>query len=321
MMTSAIPDGVRLEEVDCPMGCPRDDEVVLVGRDRLHDLPGEYTIVRCRRCDLMRTTPRPSADTIGFYYPDSYGPYATTRVQDDAAATQPARSGRFARLWPALFEPKTHALPPLEPGRALEVGCGSGSFLHSLALRGWTVEGIEFSATAAKAARALGYPVHCGSLEEAPPPGGPLDLVVGWMVLEHLHEPIAALRKLASWSAPGAHLVASVPDAAAPEFRVFGEDWYALHLPAHLFHYTPRTLRALLAAGGWTVQRLLWHDNPNNLLLSLDHRWRARGHAVRADLARAMAAGARWPRARFVLGKLMGATRTSGRLTVWATRT
>ena len=320
MTMQAVPATVQLEDVDCPMGCARDDEVVMQGRDRLHDLPGEYTIVRCRHCSLMRTTPRPTADTIGFYYPDTYGPYVTTRVSEQREPVAPRTPGRLVRLWPALFEPKTHAMPPMQPGRALEIGCGSGSFMHQLAGQGWSVEGVEFSPTAAQAARDLGYHVCSGSLETAPPPAEPLDLVVGWMVLEHLHEPVAALRKLASWSKPGAYLVASVPDASAPEFGIFGPDWYALHLPAHLYHYTPQTLRALLAAGGWRLQRVLWHDNPNNLLLSLEHRWRARGRTARAELARAVALGQRWPRSRFVLGKVMGALRASGRMTVWATR-
>jgi hypothetical protein len=141
------------------------------------------------------------------------------------------------------------------------------------------------------------------------------------MVLEHLHDPVAALRKLAAWSRPGAYLVASVPDASAPEFAAFGADWYALHLPAHLFHYTPKTIGPLLAAGGWTLQRVLWHDNPNNLLLSLGLRWQAGGHEGRAAWARSVAEGRRLGRSRFALGKLMGALRVSGRMTIWATRT
>ena len=72
---------VMLENVTCPLGCSKSDEVILTGCDLLHDLPGEFTVVKCRTCGLMRTNPRPTSDTIGFYYPDNYGPYLGTQVR------------------------------------------------------------------------------------------------------------------------------------------------------------------------------------------------------------------------------------------------
>ena len=65
------------------MGCSSNDEIILASRDLLHDLPGIFTVVKCSNCGLMRTNPRPSPDTIGFYYPENYGPYVGTRVQPE----------------------------------------------------------------------------------------------------------------------------------------------------------------------------------------------------------------------------------------------
>ena len=55
----------RIENVSCPLGCIKGDEIVLTGRDRLHDLPGEFTVVKCRSCGLMRTNPRPKPGEHG----------------------------------------------------------------------------------------------------------------------------------------------------------------------------------------------------------------------------------------------------------------
>jgi hypothetical protein len=60
--------------VGCPLGCPPDDEPVLQAIDELHGLPGRFSVVRCRSCKLMRTSPRPTLESIGQYYPDPYGP-------------------------------------------------------------------------------------------------------------------------------------------------------------------------------------------------------------------------------------------------------
>ncbi len=310
---------VALERVGCPLGCPSDDELVITGRDRLHELPGEFRVVRCRGCGLMRTDPRPTLDGIDFYYPADYRPYLTTRVGTTPTAKVPS-SGRVRTAIRRLLRPVALELPPLPPGRLLEIGCGSGAFLHSMAQKGWSVDGIERSPDAGASAQALGYPVHIGPLETAPDPPAPYDLVVGWMVLEHLHEPIATLEKLARWSATGAWLVASVPDAGAREFTWFGDAWYALHLPGHLFHYTPRTLGRVLERGGWKLERVYWHDNPNNLLLSLRYLWLERGWSTGADLLQSVADGKRFPWARLFLGKLLGRLRSSGRMTIWARR-
>ncbi len=167
-LANQMPDSVRLEDKDCPLGCARNDEFVLSGHDRLSDLPGEFNVVKCRSCGLMRTNPRPSADTIGFYYPDDYGPYAGTQVIDEKPSGALKRFLKPLVNW--IFDDKAQALPELKPSNMLEIGCASGSFLHKMAGQGWHVEGIEFSEKAAQSAINLGYKVHIGALEDAPAP-------------------------------------------------------------------------------------------------------------------------------------------------------
>jgi SAM-dependent methyltransferase len=309
---------LELETVSCPLGCPPDDELVLTGRDRLHGVPGEFPVIRCRRCGLLRTNPRPTPSEIHRYYPPAYGPYATTVVGQEAKNS--AASRRRKPLLARLLEPKTNVLPRMRPGRLLEIGCGAGAFLHRMAQAGWEVEGLELSRAAGEEARHSGFPVFIGSVAEAPDPGKPYDLIVGWMVLEHLHEPIAMLQKLRRWSAPHGWLVLSVPDAGALEFKVFRDAWYALDVPRHLFHFTVQTARQVLARAGWRLERVVWHDNPNNLILSLRNRCEERGWLRVADLLRDVADGRRHGRARLVLGKLLGTFRASGRMTLWARR-
>ena len=192
------PTGVELESTTCPLGCLSANEFVLTGHDLLHNIPGEFTVVRCRACDLMRTDPRPSPEGMTAYYPNDYGPYLGTQIvlEHKGLSKTP--------LWKAvakrLIQFNVTRLPEIPPGRMLEIGCASGSYLHVMAQRGWDVAGIEYSASAADNARTLGYAVHAGSVETAPDPAVPYDLVVGWMVLEHLHEPLEVLRRIRTWT-------------------------------------------------------------------------------------------------------------------------
>lgn len=256
------------------MGCDDRDERVLQGRDRLHDLAGTYSVVRCSGCGLLRTDPRPTADTIGYYYPEDYGPYAGTRITNSGFKTVVNAVKTFAR---SLLRTRSLSLPPLEPGRMLEIGCASGAFLARMAGKGWQVEGIEFSPAAAKNAQDAGFSVHCGSLESAPDPAEQLDLVVGWMVLEHLHDPVLALDKLHRWTRKDGWLAISVPNAASFQLALFGPRWYPLHLPAHLYHFTPETLKALLNAAGWRIEKIHYQPVMTDFVAStaylLEDRW------------------------------------------------
>ncbi len=271
MMKSSVPSEVVLEDHPCPLGCSKDDIPVLTGHDHLHDLPGEYAVVRCQNCGLMRTNPRPTPETIGYYYPDDYGPYQGTQVT--AGKSQYAIKV-LRKIAGKILSTHAYALPDIAVGRMLEVGCASGSFLHDMAKKGWQVEGIEFSESAASSARSLGYSVTTGQLESAADYAEPFDLVVGWMVIEHLHRPVEALTKLSEWTRPGGWLAIAVPNAGSAEFRFFKSNWYALQLPAHLSHFTPESIEKLLSSAGWSVEKIHHQRILSNLILSISY-WAA----------------------------------------------
>ena len=308
---------VVLENVSCPLGCNKGDDTVLIGRDLLHDLPGEFTVIKCRACGLMRTTPRPTPETIGFYYPDNYGPYLGTQVQQ---VEHTSRIGALLKsLVKRVFNFNTQRLPPLAPGRMLEVGCASGAFLHRMASQGWQVQGIEFSEKAAQAAAQLGYRVHAGPLETAPPPDEPFDLIVGWMVLEHLHDPIGGLQKLREWAKPGAWLVLSVPNSASLEFRLFKNKLYALHLPNHLYHFTPETLGRVLQAGGWALKKVHHQRVLSNLIASTGYVLRDKGYArLGQKFIELPERAGIWNYALYPLAWIFSVFGQTGRMTVWA---
>jgi len=312
-------DSIRREDMPCPLGCPPGDETVLSGSDRLNGLPGEFTIIKCRTCGLMRTNPRPTPETIGFYYPDTYAPYLDTRVQQPASGPSSRMRTILKPLVKGVFAFNTDRLPPLAPGRMLEVGCASGAFLHRMALQGWQVEGVEFSVKAALAASRLGYSVHVGPLETAPEPDEPFDLIVGWMVMEHLHDPIGGLRKLHEWAKPGAWLVLSVPNIESFEFSLFKGKWYALQVPTHLYHFTPDTLRRALRAAGWEVETIYHQRILSNLIASAGYVLRDNGYVGAGQkLIDFPEHAGRWHYLLYPLAWLLSLSGQTGRMTVWA---
>lgn len=76
------------------------------------------------------------------------------------------------------------ALDRLPPGRSLDLGCGTGTNMRTMAEGGWEVTGIDFSSRAVKQARRKLQPyagrvtVILGDVTRLPGVSGPFDLAL-----------------------------------------------------------------------------------------------------------------------------------------------
>jgi 2-polyprenyl-6-hydroxyphenyl methylase/3-demethylubiquinone-9 3-methyltransferase len=105
---------------------------------------------------------------------------------------------------------------PLEGKTALDVGCGAGLLCEPLARLGARVTGIDASpeviAVAREHAAAAGLAIdyRAGDVQAL---DGQFDLVTSLEVIEHVADPGAFLKALASRLAPGGLLILSTPNA------------------------------------------------------------------------------------------------------------
>jgi SAM-dependent methyltransferase len=267
--------------------------------DRAFSVPGVYTVARCGRCGFLYQRPRVRDEHLAACYPDHYprhqepspripfkGGSARVRAVRWALASElgytawrAAGAGLLTRLRARLLLRRLRwDCPPWRGrGRYLDVGCGSGGALGVAAALGWQVAGVEVDAAAAAKARRFTPRVHTGDLQAAPFAAGEFDLITALHVLEHVPDPVGAVRRMLAWLAPGGLLVIEVPNAGGLGARIFGRAWSGLELPRHLSHFTPDTLgRAATQAGGRVVW--CWHQaKPRYYLWSLgywlrDHR-------------------------------------------------
>jgi SAM-dependent methyltransferase len=144
-----------------------------------------------------------------------------------------------------------------QSGRALDVGCGDGSFLIELAHRGWEVFGTELSAPiAATAKEQLGDRVRVEGMEKTTHQEASFDLITFWHVLEHLDHPRTALAEARRLIKPDGTVVIAVPNIRSFQARLFKQDWLHLDVPRHRWHFDPRTLSDLAARCNFEVAQV-----------------------------------------------------------------
>ncbi len=139
-------------------------------------------------------------------------------------------------------------------GRLLEIGCAAGFFLDEARARGWSPTGVEVSRFAATFARdELGLDVVCGNVADGNFADREFEAGAILNTLEHLRDPLAALRELWRVLRPGSPLLVAVPNLESLSSRLMGSRWFEFKPREHLYYFTPETLAVMLAAAGFRV--------------------------------------------------------------------
>jgi len=208
---------------------------------------------RCRNCRLIQMSPLPESLKPG----DDYSGYDLNKQQRFARAflvPQSLRAVRFIQRF------KTE-------GKLLDVGCGTGEFLEAARTAGFAATGIEPSKAACKIARQKAG-VICGELKDIILGESYFDVVTLWSVLEHVPDPLPALKKIYSTLKPDGILALRVPTSRGllpslalrlhkisagkisyPLKVIYQLDWHY----KHFYFYNRKSIRLLLEKSGFEL--------------------------------------------------------------------
>lgn len=242
-------------------------ECIICGHDRGSILTEDpRRLLECRNCGFVYADPKPSPAELAAYYGSGSedgtsegaktgGSWFTRLVARALLARERLHRQRLALAGERVR--RLARLLPLAPGSTLvDVGCGRGEFLRTLDVRhlGLSLIGIEPSSEDARYARDVyGLNVREAMLEEiADVPKA--DVVTMFHILEHVHDPVVALRRAGALLAEEGILVVEVPNMTLSRMGLpFGGKilFPGYHSPEHLWHFTPRSLEALITKQGF----------------------------------------------------------------------
>lgn len=234
-----------------------------VGRDNLHNNPGEFKLFKCKNCGLIFINPQPSMREIGKYYPSEYYSFQGIRIKEKY---WPVRLKLF--LYDLYFNRSNKnyflktVLSPLKalvrgvqfpiPNKVLDVGCGSGQFLYEMKILGAKeVHGVEPGGFNKESADEHRIKIKNSTLSEAKYDKNFFDLVTMNHVLEHVNDPDETLKEIQRTLRPGGKLIIGVPNTRSLDCYLFGVNWYNLDVPRHLFDYSSKNLSKHLKSLGF----------------------------------------------------------------------
>jgi len=222
----------------CPLCNQSDFSIFLEGQDYFLSKES-FTIQECVSCGFRFTNPRPSESSVNRYYKsDDYLSHDT-----DKGGMIPALY-RMARHF--TLRAKYGILRKFSHGSTiLDIGCGTGEFLHFCQQKGMNCQGVEPTEKARKVASDT-YSIHVDEdfLTKNEQPGY-YDCITLWHVLEHIHRLDETMEKIKSELKRDGVLILALPNCNSFDARKYGKYWAAYDLPRHIFHFTKETVEFL----------------------------------------------------------------------------
>jgi len=262
-------------------------QLLFEGRDRIFGIPGVFKIVKCLECGLLFINPQPEPEALETYYPIHYHESQSARFKEYSWLRKkvletfwgyPPCSGtstrqRLFQRW--VFLPfrwrYRNSIRFVEKGRLLDIGCGNGTELYKLKKMGWETYGVEVNEEASARARSEGLSVLTGDLFKAKFPDQFFDVVRMSFVLEHLPNPRETLTEIKRILRPQGRIYISIQNTNSLNYWLFGERWFSLDVPRHLFSFSIETIKRLTSSLELKVKAIRFDSGTRTFLASLQY--------------------------------------------------
>ena len=300
-------DLYQLEETECPICDFKKTKEIFVGNDKLIKRKGKFRVVQCNSCGLIYTNPRPTEDTISYFYPANYDPYQEDSIVEEYTEIFNTKADCLSKvkndvkylflkkeynynfeytinysklatiyalikkiLFP-LFKRRYYRIPEwIANGKAIDFGCGGGAYLVLMTKLGWNTIGIDMNELAGKYLSSYNIPVLVGDLDNLNIEKESIDFVSMWHSLEHTHQPLNVLKIVFDILKKGGKLYLELPNSDCFARYLFGQYWFPWELPRHLYHFSPKSLKSFLSKVGFTDIHVSYLSK-ETILKSLDY--------------------------------------------------
>jgi 2-polyprenyl-3-methyl-5-hydroxy-6-metoxy-1,4-benzoquinol methylase len=229
-----------------------------------------------KECGLLWLNPMPTKKDIGKAY-ESYYTHGTQKksILDFSFLEKPYLAARYnyfpelsflkkligyaVYLIPILknkFEFGVLYLKPVNNGKVLDFGCGSGWVLDNLKQGGWECYGLDFDAKAVEFCKSKGLKVNLGDIPSQNYPDNYFDAITINHVIEHVHEVDELLQHCFQKLKKGGRLVITTPNTQNWQHHLYGKYWFQLDPPRHLHIFNTKNIATVVKRNNFTILQL-----------------------------------------------------------------
>ena len=203
-----------------------------------HTVSGElYRVMKNQEYDFLVTSPVPS-DLAKYYQSEDYISHTDAKKSLFDNVYQIVKrhtlKKKVALLNSFLPEQKT----------VLDIGAGTGDFLHACKKDNWKVVGIEPSIKAREIAESKNVLLE---KELSFFKGQKFDVITLWHVLEHVENLEAYTQSLQELLKENGTLLIAVPNYKSFDASHYGSFWAAFDVPRHVWHFSQTSIQKIFA--------------------------------------------------------------------------
>lgn len=211
----------------------------------------QWIFVRCDDCSTRYHMRILAPEWIEICYSD----WVTQEAMEKYLASQNTPEQHFEKARQHVahvlrLEKLTQGIRGSSAVRVLDFGCGWGEFLAMCARFGFEGYGVDFSPDRRRQGQVSIFP---GIEDMKSELGGRACFHAATMfeVLEHLADPLDALKSLNDLLMPGGILILETPDCTGVEGIQNQRDYRAIHPLSHINAFTPKTLPLIAESAGF----------------------------------------------------------------------
>jgi len=223
--------------------------------DDRYAYPGKYTMLKCGGCDHFVLdagfTPQMLQELYSKYYP---------RKNLDISNWQPHKETAGWLAWLNGDRSSVYRWVPPRV-RILDIGCGFGETLGYHQERGCEVYGVEADDNIKRVVQQYGFNVQVGLFDANLYEPEYFDYVTMDQVIEHISDPLNALKGVARILKPGGVAILSTPNAGGWGLKVFGRKWEHWHIPYHLQIFSKRSMEKYARLAGLQLEQTVTLTN------------------------------------------------------------
>lgn len=239
-------------------------EFMFFSKDRMFNLPGEFTVKKCSKCFLVFLDPQPSQKLLKKYYPSKkYYAYSRSKARGLFEVLREYLIGHYYSpnvfsLLISNFIQNVPAIPSyIKNGKILDIGSGDGDTLTLLKKLGWETYGLDIDFKAVETAKKRGLDVRLGTFRELSKyPDNYFDAIRLYHVIEHIDNPSLCLSLIHKKLKKEGELLIGTPNTKSILAGLFRSYWYNLDSPRHLFLFSPQTLEKLLNKNNFVINKV-----------------------------------------------------------------